>query len=84
MMRKGIVPCIEIHGRCIGLSEVAGLFPQNCHLLYGSFDKKALCLASKYMGYRVVKTRRMPYLHKNFLSKEPYNEWLFCGKRPST
>jgi len=30
--------------------------------------------------YRVAKTHRMPYLHRSFSAKEPYNLWLFCGK----
>jgi len=34
--------------------------------------------------YRVAKTRRMPYLYRSFSEKEPYNSWLFCGKRPAT
>jgi len=29
--------------------------------------------------YRVVKTHRMPYLHRSFSEKEPYNLWLLCG-----
>jgi len=23
---------------------------------------------------------RMPYLHRSFSAKEPYNQWLFCEK----
>ena len=34
--------------------------------------------------YRVAKTHRMPYLYKSFSAKEPYNQWLFCGKRTAT
>jgi len=26
----------------------------------------------------------MPYLYKSFPAKEPYNQWLFCGKWPAT
>ena len=32
--------------------------------------------------YRVAKTHRMPYLYRSFSAKEPYNQWLFCEKRP--
>jgi len=34
--------------------------------------------------YRVAKTHRMPYIHRSFCSKEPYNQWLFCEKWPAT
>ena len=34
--------------------------------------------------YRVGEAHRMPYLYKLFSAKEPYNWWLFCGKRPAT
>ena len=30
--------------------------------------------------YRVAKSRRMPYLYRSFSAKEPYNQWLICGK----
>jgi len=30
--------------------------------------------------YRAVKSDRMPYLHRSFSAKEPYNWWLFCGE----
>jgi len=30
--------------------------------------------------YRVAKTHRIPYLYRSFLAKEPYIQWLFCGK----
>jgi len=30
--------------------------------------------------YSVAKTHKIPYLYRSFPAKEPYNEWLFCGK----
>ena len=30
--------------------------------------------------YRAAKTHRMPHICRSFSAKEPYNEWLFCGK----
>jgi hypothetical protein len=33
--------------------------------------------------YRVAKTQRMPYLYMSFSANEPYNQGLFCGKRPA-
>jgi len=27
---------------------------------------------------------KMPYLYRSFSAKEPYEYWLFCGKRPAT
>jgi len=35
-------------------------------------------------SYSVAKTHRIPYLDRLFSSKEPYNWWLFCGKKPAT
>ena len=35
-------------------------------------------------GYRVAKMQRMPYLYASFSATEPYNSWLFCGKRPAS
>jgi len=37
-----------------------------------------------FQGFRVAKTPRMPYVYRLFSSKEPYNLWLICGKRPTT
>jgi len=34
--------------------------------------------------YKVVKTHMVPYFYRSISAKEPYNEWLFCGKRPAT
>ena len=34
--------------------------------------------------YRVAKMHRVPYLPRSLSAKEPYNEWLFCEKRPAT
>ena len=34
--------------------------------------------------YRAAKTHEMPYLYRSFSTKEPYNQWLFYGKRPAT
>jgi len=34
--------------------------------------------------YRVAKTHRMPSLYRSFSAKEPYNQWLFSAKCPST
>jgi len=34
--------------------------------------------------YGVAKMRKMPYLSRVFSAKEPYNQWLFCGKRPAS
>ena len=35
------------------------------------------------MDYRLAKTHTMPRLYKSFSAKEPYDSWLFCGKRPA-
>ena len=37
-----------------------------------------------YAEYRVAKTHWMPDVYRLFSAKEPYNEWLFGGKRPTT
>ena len=29
-------------------------------------------------------TRKMPYVNRSFSAKEPYNQWLFCERRPAT
>jgi len=34
--------------------------------------------------YSAAKMRRIPYLYRSFPAIEPYNSWLFCGKRPAT
>jgi len=34
--------------------------------------------------YRVAKTNRTHSLYRSFSAKEPYNQWLVCGKRPAT
>jgi len=31
-------------------------------------------------NYRVANTHRMPYLHRLFSAKDPYNQWLFREK----
>ena len=36
------------------------------------------------IDYRVANTHRMPYLYRSFSAKERYNQWLFCGKQPTT
>jgi len=33
---------------------------------------------------RVAKTHRMSYFDMSFSAKEPYDQGLFCGKRPAT
>jgi len=35
----------------------------------------------RHVSYRVAYSHRMLYLYGSFSTKEPYNEWLFCGKR---
>jgi len=35
-----------------------------------------------HVSYRVATMRRMPYLHRSFPAKEPYNYWLFCCLTP--
>jgi len=37
-----------------------------------------------YSRHRTLKMHRVPYLHGPFSTTEPYNQWLFCGKRPAT
>ena len=49
-----------------------------CHMY--STGSEALFLHPSLDGYRVAKTHRMPYLHRSFSAKEPYNYWLFCEK----
>jgi len=34
--------------------------------------------------YRMLKTHRIPYLHRSFSAKVTYIQWLFCGKRSAT
>jgi len=31
-----------------------------------------------------IACNRMPYLHRSFFAKEPYNQWLSCEKWPAT
>jgi len=45
---------------------------------------KQLPEISRGIGYRVAKTHRIPYLCRSFSEKETYNEWLFCGKKPTS
>jgi len=35
------------------------------------------------LRYRVANTHRIPYLYTSFSAKEPYEQWLFCEKRPA-
>ena len=57
---------------------------------YSSFVTISTCLLILYLHikyesyYRVAKTHRMPYLWRSFSAEEPYNQWLFCEKRPAT
>jgi len=30
-----------------------------------------------YIGYRVAKTHKMPYIYRSFSTKETYKKWLF-------
>jgi len=39
-----------------------------------------MSVTNLYVTY-VPKTQGMPYLCMSFSAKEPYNEWLFCGKK---
>jgi len=32
----------------------------------------------------MAQTNKMPNLDRSFSTKEPYNQWLFCGKSPAT
>ena len=34
-----------------------------------------------HLSHRVVQSHRMPYLYGSFSAKEPYNQWLICGKQ---
>jgi len=34
--------------------------------------------------YRMAKMHTIPYLYRGFSTKEPCNQWFFCGKRPAT
>jgi len=45
----------------------------------GSLDRK-----SKIGIQGGEDVRRMPYLYRSISAKEPYNSWLFGGKRPAT
>ena len=33
-----------------------------------------------WLWCRVANTREIPYLYRILFAKEPYNQWLFCGK----
>ena len=35
------------------------------------------------MDYRLAKTHTMRRVYKSFSAQEPYDSWLFCGKRPA-
>ena len=35
-------------------------------------------------GYRVAKRHRMPCFYRSLSTKEPYENWLFRGKRPTS
>ena len=50
----------------------------------------AACITSHFLKpqlaphFTISKDRTMPYLYQSFSAKEPYNQWLICGKRPPT
>jgi len=43
-----------------------------------------MCSYQEHSWYRVAKTHRIPYLYRSFSAKEPYIQWLFCGKWSAT
>ena len=47
------------------------------YIISGFVAKRDLQLKASYW---VAKIHRMPYLHRSFSAKEPYNLWLLCGK----
>jgi len=76
-----------------------GYFLQKSPIISGSFAKKETCnsrhpIHLRHSVWNVshrdicdryhVKTHRMPCLYRSFPAKEPYNWWLFCGKRSAT
>jgi len=50
---------------------------------HGSWPPCILSWSRCVLGEK-AKTHRMPYLCRSFSAKEPYNSWLFCGKRLAT
>jgi len=70
--------------RCIGCLIFIGHFAQKSTMSNGSFAKRnQQRKASWYTCCRVAKTYRMPYLGLGCVlqKSQPYNYWLFCGKR---
>ena len=55
---------------------IVGLFCEKQKFLMQ--DRISVCVC--VCVYRVAKIRRMYYLNRSFSAKEPYNQWLFCGK----
>jgi len=64
------IPCdtallCDMIGMSIGIRISHGM----SHISYGLSTR-----------YRVAWSHRMPYNHRSFPAKEPYNQWLFCKK----
>jgi len=47
-------------------------------------QKPAIRFKVTIQRYKEAKMHRMPDVYRLFPAKEPYNPWLFCGKRPAT
>ena len=60
-----------------------GRFLQKSPIIIGSFAKRDLQLKTPKINRGVAKPTVL-HLERPSSAKEPYNQWLFCGKRPAT
>ena len=68
---------------CSYLENVQGALLLLCvYSNYNSYDND--CDYGYCLFYRVTRMHRVPYLYRSFSAKEPYNWWLFCGRKPAT
>jgi len=89
--------CWRINIHYIMYPYTQASFPAKSPVISGSFVKIDCNLTllmhlrhpvsrihTRRQRYRMVRTHETLYLYRSFSSKEPYDWWLFCEKRPAT
>jgi len=56
----------------------------NARITWYIWLSRVVYIDESWYLYRVAKTHRMPHLYRSFSAKEPCNQWLFCGKWPTS